>query len=91
VEIIFDLINDVFWMLPFSKVRQAKRVRTNIITKDVWNTSSPADHSPSNVRTMTDLEQRQKEVLVIKGGAAAAASTPASKVRVEVEYDDAEE
>ena len=33
-----DLIDEVFWMLPFSSARQAKRVRQeNNITDDVWN------------------------------------------------------
>ncbi len=36
-----DLIDEVFWMLPFSSVRQAKRVRQdNTITDDVWNARS---------------------------------------------------
>ncbi len=33
-----DFIDDVFWMLPFSSVRQAVKVRREFsITNDVWN------------------------------------------------------
>jgi hypothetical protein len=33
-----DLIDEVFWMLPFSSAMQAKCVRQeNNITNDVWN------------------------------------------------------
>ena len=35
---LLDLIDEVFWMLPFSSARQAKRVRQeNHITDEVWN------------------------------------------------------
>ena len=36
---ILDLIDDVFWNLPFSGARQAKRIRGEFnIPEDVWNT-----------------------------------------------------
>jgi hypothetical protein len=49
-----DLLDDVFWMLPFSSVQQSKRVWTdNNITDDTWNVPRAgvaAEHSLPNAR-----------------------------------------
>jgi hypothetical protein len=86
---LLDLLDDVFWMLPFSSVRQAKRVRTeNSITMDVWNTrilAVAAKHRLPNARA--ELEQLWKERLISKGGAAAAGGASASHVADKVEYE----
>jgi hypothetical protein len=77
-------------MLPFSSVRQSKRVWTdNNITEDVWNTRSlavVADHRLPNARV--ELEHRWKERLISKGSVAAAGGAPASQVTDEVQYDE---
>ncbi len=58
-----DLIDDVFWNLPFSGVRQAKRVRQEFhITEEVWNTRSKwirDEHRLPNARE--ELERLWKE------------------------------
>ncbi len=88
-----DLLDDVFWMLPFSSVRQAKRIRTeNSITEDVFNTriqAVAAEHRLPNARA--DLELLWKQRLIRKSceAAAAGASASASQVTDQVE-DEAE-
>jgi hypothetical protein len=60
---ILDLLDDVLWNLPFSSVRQAKRVRQDFnIIEDVWNTRRAlirADHRLPNARE--ELERLWKE------------------------------
>jgi hypothetical protein len=86
---LLDLLDDVFWMLPFSSVRQAKRIRTeNNITEDVWNNrilAVAAEHRLPNARA--ELEQLWKERLISKGSAAAAGGASASQVADKVEYE----
>ncbi len=86
---LLDLLDDVFWMLPFSSVRQAKRVRTeNSITEDVWNTcraAVAADYRLPNASA--DLELLWKKRLISKGGAAAAEGASTSQVTEQVEYE----
>jgi hypothetical protein len=83
----------VFWHLPFSSVRQAKRVRQDFnITEDLWNTRSKwirSEHRLANARE--DLARLWKERiskdLASRNGAAAAAglSDPADNIPVEEE------
>jgi hypothetical protein len=60
----------VFWNLPFSSVRQAKRVRQQFsITEDVWDArckSIRAEHRLPNARE--DLERLWKERLASDPG-----------------------
>jgi hypothetical protein len=80
-------------MLPFSSVRQAKRIRTeNSITEDVWNTriqAVTAEHRLPNARADLDLELLWKQRLIRKSSEAAAAfaSASASQVTDQVEYE----
>jgi hypothetical protein len=60
---LLDLLDEVFWMLPFSGARQAKRVRQeNHITEEVWNARRKAirdEHRLPNARA--ELERLWKE------------------------------
>ena len=94
-----DLIDYVFWMLPFNSDRQAKRVRTdNNITDNVWNARRKfimEDHRLPTARA--ELAQYWKQRLINKGGqpapsAAAPGSAPASVVDPEaIQYDETDE
>ncbi len=67
-----DLIDDVFWMLPFSSARQATKVWQDFsITDDVWNARRKvirAEHRLSTART--EPETYWKERLISKSCAA---------------------
>ena len=89
---ILDLIDDVFWHLPFSSVRQAKRVRQDFnITEEVWNTRCSlirADHRLPNARE--ELERLWKELIekdlaAIPGAAEAGVVDPADVLPLEDE------
>jgi hypothetical protein len=58
-----DLIDDVFWNLPFSGIRQSKRVRQQFnVTEELWNTRKSwirAEHRLPNARE--ELERLWKE------------------------------
>ena len=60
-----DLIHEVFWMLPFSSARQAKRVQQeNNITDDVWNARCKMirdEHRIPKARLRAELERLWKE------------------------------
>jgi hypothetical protein len=75
-----DLIDYVFWMLPFNSDRQAKRVRTdNNITDDVWNARRKYimdEHRQTNART--ELAQCWKQRLIKKSEVASSAAGPAA-------------
>ena len=74
---ILDLIDDVFWHLPFSSKNQAKLVRQdNNITEDMWNARRKtimAEHRNPNARD--ELARLWKERIRerIASGASAAA------------------
>jgi hypothetical protein len=78
---ILDLIDDVFWHLPFSSKNQAKLVRQdNNITEDMWNARRKtirAEHRNPNARD--ELARLWKERIRerIASGAAAAAGAGA--------------
>ena len=94
-----DLINDVFWMLPFNSDRQAKRVRTdNNISEDVWNARRKfmmEEHRLPTARA--ELAQYWKQRLINKSSqpapsAAAPRSAPASMDDFEaIRYDETDE
>ena len=89
---ILDLLDDVLWNLPFSSVRQAKRVRQDFnIIEDVWNTRRAfirADHRLPNARE--ELERLWKEridkgLAASPGAAGAGVVDPADALPLEDE------
>ena len=82
-----DLIDYVFWMLPFNSDRQAKRVRTdNNITDNVWNARRKYimdEHRQTNART--ELAQCWKQRLIKKSEVASAAAGPAAAAAAAVD------
>ena len=82
----------MFWNLPFSGIRQSKRVRQQFnITEEVWNTRSSwirAEHRLANARE--DLERLWKEriandIASKKGAPGADAVDPMDQLPVEDE------
>jgi hypothetical protein len=87
-----DLIDDAFWNLPFSGIRQAKRIRQEFhITEEVWNIRSKwirDEHRLPNARE--ELERLWKERIsnvqakaTGAGAGAAGKEDPADKLPVE--------
>ena len=90
-----DLIDDVFWMLPFSSDMQAKRVRQDFsITEAAWNVRRElirAEHRAEAART--ELAQAWKQRLISKGGGAATAPAGAAVAAAaeELPFEDEDE
>ena len=79
---ILDLIDDVFWHLPFSSKNQAKRVRQdNNITEDSWNarrSAIRAEHRQPNARDeLSRLWKERIRARIASGTTSAAAATGA--------------
>ena len=79
---ILDLIDDVFWHLPFSSKNQAKRVRQdNNITEDSWNarrSAIRAEHRQANARDeLSRLWKERIRARIVSGATSAAAATGA--------------
>ena len=88
-----NLIDDVFWILPFSSLSdwQAKRVQQDFsITEAAWNARRElirAEHRAETART--ELAQSWKQRLISKGGRAAAAPAAAAvRADLELAYED---
>ncbi len=79
-----DLLDDVFWMLPFNSDRQAKRVRKDFsLTEDMCNARrkiSRGEYRAEGART--ELAEAWKQRLKSKGDGAAAAPAAGAAVAV---------
>ena len=89
-----DLIDDVFWMLPFSSDMQSKRVRQeSSITEDVWNarrTAIRADHRLPTARG--ELQTSWKTRLETMAGSASSGASVAHAIQDgELQYDETED
>jgi hypothetical protein len=86
-----DLIDDVFWHLPFSSVRQAKLVRQdNHITEDMWNvrrTTIRAEHRQPNARDELSKLWKERIRFRIASGASAAAGAGMADEALPMEAD----
>ena len=68
-----DLIDEVFWMLPFNSQRQANRVRQgNNITEDAWNARRKAIRSEHRLADARNELGRLWEIRVSAGKSAGA-------------------
>ena len=89
-----DLIDDVFWMLPFSSDMQSKRVRQdNSITEDVWNARRAVIRAEHRVPTARgELEKSWKERLERKGCASSVAASAAAEILDgQMQYDETDD
>jgi hypothetical protein len=83
---ILDLIDDVFWHLPFSSKNQAKLVRQgNNIPEDAWNARRKTmEHRQPNARDELARLWKERIRAMTESGAISAAAAPGA----ELELDD---
>ena len=89
---ILDLIDDVFWHLPFSSKNQAKIVRKdNNITEDMWDTRRKTirdEHRQPNARDELSRLWKERIRARIASGASAAAGAGMDDAALPMETED---
>ena len=92
---ILDLIDDVFWHLPFSSVRQAKFVRQdNNIPEEAWNARRKtirAEHRQPNARDELARLWKERICARIESGATSAAAATGADIDDDIIHMEEEE